>query len=135
MFSADCYWKLWRWRLLHISYTITLFPPRSRHGRDRLVVEFTTTYAISAFNHWSCEFESCSWRGVLHTTLCDKVCHWLATCQWFSPGSPVSTTNKTDSHDITELLLKVALITITPQKSILSVNWWHFLPTKAELNA
>jgi len=26
---------------------------------------------------------------------------------WFSPGIPVSTTNKTDCHDITEILLKV----------------------------
>jgi hypothetical protein len=35
--------------------------------------------------------------------------------QWFFP---VSTTNKTDLHDITEILLKVALSTIThhPQK-------------------
>ena len=43
------------------------------------------------------------------TTLCDKVCQWLATGRWFSPGPPVSSTNKTDSHDITEILLKVAL--------------------------
>jgi hypothetical protein len=44
-------------------------------------------------------------------TLCDKVCQWLATGWWFSP---VSYTNKTDRHDITEMLLKVALTTITP---------------------
>jgi hypothetical protein len=32
---------------------------------------------------------------------------------WFSPGTPVSSINKTDRHDITEiLLLKVALNTI-----------------------
>jgi hypothetical protein len=31
---------------------------------------------------------------------------------WFSSGRPVSSTNKTDRHDITELLLKVALNTI-----------------------
>jgi hypothetical protein len=31
---------------------------------------------------------------------------------WFSPGTPVSSTNKTDCHDITEILLKVALNTI-----------------------
>ena len=43
------------------------------------------------------------------TTLCDKVCQWLATGQWFSP---VSSTNKTDRHVITEILLKVALNTI-----------------------
>jgi hypothetical protein len=36
---------------------------------------------------------------------------------WFSLGIPVSSTNKTDRHDITEILLKVALNTITPQVS------------------
>jgi hypothetical protein len=35
------------------------------------------------------------------------------TGQWFSPGTPVSTTNKTDRHDVTEIFLKVALNTIT----------------------
>ena len=30
----------------------------------------------------------------------------------FSPGTPVSSTNKTDCHNITEILLKVALNTI-----------------------
>ena len=39
---------------------------------------------------------------VLDTKLCDKVCRWLATGQWFSPGTPVSSTNKTDAHDIAE---------------------------------
>ena len=46
------------------------------------------------------------------TTLCDKVCQWLAAGQCFSPGTPVSSTNKTDCHDITEILLKVTLSTI-----------------------
>jgi hypothetical protein len=44
---------------------------------------------------------------------CDIVCQWLAASQWFSPGTPVSSTNKTDCHDITEILLKVAIKTIT----------------------
>jgi hypothetical protein len=48
------------------------------------------------------------------TTLCDKVTQWLATGRWFSPGNPISSTNKTDRHDITEILLKVALNTIKP---------------------
>ena len=39
--------------------------------------------------------------GVLDTTLCDEL------------GTAVSSTNKTDRHDITEILLKVALNTIT----------------------
>jgi hypothetical protein len=33
--------------------------------------------------------------------------------QWFSPGTPVSSTNKIDPYDITEILLKVELNTIT----------------------
>jgi hypothetical protein len=33
-------------------------------------------------------------RYVLDTILCDKVCRWLATGLWFSPGTPVSSTNK-----------------------------------------
>jgi hypothetical protein len=39
------------------------------------------------------------------TTLCDKVCQWLATDRWFSPGSPMSTTNNTWPSDRTEILL------------------------------
>ena len=31
------------------------------------------------------------------------------TGQWFSPGTAISSTNKADLHDITEILLKVAL--------------------------
>ena len=49
-------------------------------------------------------------RGVLYT-LYDKACQWLAASRWFSL---VSFTNKTDSHDITEILLKVALNTPPP---------------------
>jgi hypothetical protein len=36
----------------------------------------------------------------------------LATGGWFSPCTPVSSTNKTDRHDITGILLKVTLSTI-----------------------
>jgi len=39
---------------------------RGRPCRDRMVVGFTTTYAISAYYHWCCEFESRSGRGVQH---------------------------------------------------------------------
>jgi hypothetical protein len=38
-----------------------------------------------------------------------------ATGRWFSPGTPISSTNKTDRQDITEILLKVALNTIKKQ--------------------
>ena len=42
-----------------------------------------------------------------------KSLQWLATGWWFSPSIQVSSTNKTDCHNITEILLKVALNTIT----------------------
>jgi hypothetical protein len=59
----------------------------------------------------------------------DKVCQWLVTGWWFSP---VSSKNKTDRHDITEILLKVALNIITlhpPQYKTVTIRslscWWH----------
>jgi hypothetical protein len=51
-------------------------------------------YAISAYHHWCCEFESRSGRGVQYFVI---VCQWLATGRWFSPGPSVSFTNKTDN--------------------------------------
>jgi hypothetical protein len=62
-------------------------------------------------------------RRLLDATLCNKVCQWLAAGWWFSPGSPVSSTNKTDLHDITEILLKLMLSTINQTKP----NLFQFL--------
>ena len=45
----------------------------------------------------------------------DKVYRLLAHSRWFSSGTPASSTIKTGSHDIVEILLKVAL---KHQKSI-----------------
>jgi hypothetical protein len=62
---------------------------------DRMVVGFITTYAISAYmyHHWI-------WilfrKGVLDTTLCDKVRQWLAEGRWFSPCVPITSINKPD---------------------------------------
>ena len=66
------------------------------------------------------KFEFHSWRGVLDKTLFNKLCQWLVTSRWFSPYTPVSSTNKTCRHDIAEILLKVALntITLTPNPAI-----------------
>jgi hypothetical protein len=74
-------------------------------------------------------------RCVVDTTLCDKVCQWLAAGRWFSPGTLVSSTCKIDHHDITEILLKVALNTITLNPVTFSINidlkenWKHLLLT------
>ena len=63
------------------------------------------------------EFESRPWRGVLDK-LCDKVCQWLSTDRFFPPGTAVS------SNDRTEILLKVALSTITLTLNLLD---WYML--------
>ena len=101
IFTSDGIW------LLLIHYTLF----KGCCGCDRMIVGFTIIYVISAYYRWGCEFESRpGGRYVLDTALCDKVCQWLATGQWFSP---VSCINKTDRHYITEILLKVVLSTIT----------------------
>ena len=54
--------------LINVTYYIynTRSLCRGRRGRDRMVVGFTTTFAISAYHHWCYEFESRSGRGVQH---------------------------------------------------------------------
>ena len=80
---------------------------RGRRGRDRMVVGFIST--VSPFTLWvQIPFR----QGVLDTRICDKVCQWLVTRLWFFSATPVSSTNKIDRHDITEILLKVTLNTI-----------------------
>jgi hypothetical protein len=44
-----------------------------------------------------------------------KVCRKLAVGRWFSTVTHVSATNKSNCHDITEILLKVALNTTHPR--------------------
>ena len=63
-------WKIWKITtnsssnipMWHITMQLTI---KGRRGRDRMVVGFTTTYAISTYYRW-CEFESRSGRGVQH---------------------------------------------------------------------
>jgi hypothetical protein len=65
----------------------------------------TTTYAISAYHHWRCEFESRSGRGVQH-----YVIKFVSDLR--QVGGFLRVPNKTDRHDRTEILLKMALNTI-----------------------
>ena len=44
-------------------------------GRDHMVAGYTTGHEIKANHQQSYKFKSCSWRGVLGTTSCDKICH------------------------------------------------------------
>jgi hypothetical protein len=48
--------------------------------RDHMVVGFTTTYAIGAYHHSCCEFESLSGRGVQH-----YVIKFVGGFLWFPP--------------------------------------------------
>ena len=50
------------------------------------------------------------------------------TGRWFSQGTPVSSNNKTDEHDITDILLKVALSTINQAKP--NVNFYFIVNEK-----
>ena len=59
---------------LYNSSFVSLSLQWGRCGHDYMVVGFTATYANCAYRHQSCEFEPRSWRGVLDTTLYDKVC-------------------------------------------------------------
>ena len=97
-----------------VVWYVSIFISRGRRGRDHMVV-FTTIYTISAYQ--------ISIRARC-TTLYDKACR----CR-ISPGSLVSSTNKTDRHDIlvTDILLKVALNTIKQTSNfILWSNRWRW---------
>jgi len=43
--------------------------------------------------------------------------------RWFSLGNPVSSINRIDRHDISEILLKVALNTLKPNQPTITA-WW-----------
>jgi hypothetical protein len=65
------------------------------------------------------------------TQVCDKICQWLAAGRWFSPGNRVSSTNKTDLHDLTEILLQMALntydITLVYYWSLYMTSLWYII--------
>ena len=63
---------------------------------------FIITYAIGALSPLMLWVRIPLRWGVLNTTLCDKECQWYAAGQWFSPGTPVSSPNKTDHYNIAE---------------------------------
>jgi hypothetical protein len=49
------------------------------------------------------------------------------TCDRFTSGTPVSSTNKSDRHDLTEILLKMALNTINQTNQLFkSTLKWPF---------
>ena len=53
----------------------------------------------------------------------DRVYQLLVQGRWFSSGTEASSTTKTGRHDIAEILLKVALNTITLSISYIKNHW------------
>ena len=80
---------------------------------SRLIYNYLCNQCLSPL-----KFKSCSWRDVLDTTLCDKVASDLLQVGDFPPGTPISSTNKTDRHNITETL------TTRNQPQICEIIWF-----------
>jgi len=85
---------------------------RGSCGRDCMVVGLTTTYAISAYHHLSCKFESRSGEVYLIQHYVTKFVSDLRQVGGFLRVLRVSSTINTDNHDITKILLKVVLNTM-----------------------
>jgi hypothetical protein len=118
-----------------LSWPIIPFYPVKvvlRRGLDRMVVGFTTTYAFSAYHHESCGYEPRSWRGLLNKTLCDKCLSVTCDRSVVFSGYSNTSTNKTGYHDITEILLNVALSTIN-QTKIVVINTYLDLSNTSNL--
>jgi len=117
-------------QILYIYKLKHSFYLRGRRGRDQMVVGFTTlsvqsvpitTYVVSSntvhgkvysIQHYMIKFVSDLRQvGGFLRVLWFPPPIKLVTGRWFSLGTPVSSTNKTDRYDITEMLLQVALNT------------------------
>jgi hypothetical protein len=101
--------------LLQICNYIYSWYKRGRRGRNRMVVGFATTVPRQSVAIITDVVSSNLDHGEEYNIM--WFCQWLAAGRWFSAGPPVSSTNKTDRHDITEILLKVALNTIRPNQT------------------
>ena len=87
-----------------------------RRGPDRMVVGSITTYAISAYTTNTMSLNPARARCTRY-----NIVTWSRS--WFSPGTPIYSYNKTDRHDIAEILLKVALNTIAICAHVLLFFW------------
>jgi len=132
VFFIDVFWQWSIWghghniKIIWIECTISL-KHRVRRGRDRMVVGFTTTCAISAYHHLSCEFEPCSGEvySIQHYVI--KFVSYLRQVGGFLRAIRFPSPIKTDRHNIAEILLKVALNTTNqtncPKMTIKSLDW------------
>ena len=99
----DCKYKWWYFRPLQAPNNEN--KRATRHSGITVHLRKATT-----LNKWSL------WKYIV----------WHAAGRWFSLGIPVSSTNITDHHNITEILLKVALNTI-----ILTLSLFYGMPNNS----
>jgi hypothetical protein len=103
------YWRLhclWTWFIRYIYYWNLHFLNNVIINKTKVLLpQAYVTLADYYLAFQSFDFVRTWWRLFQ--------VYKLRMLNWFSPGTSVSFTNKTDRHDITEILLKVALNTIT----------------------
>jgi hypothetical protein len=109
-------------KFYQITISISLY--MGRHGRDRMVSWIYNYRCNQCLSPLTLRARLLFRWGVLDTTSCEKVCQWLAAGQWFLQvlwfPPPLKLTG---THDITEILLKVALNTITLTHYIRGIPW------------
>ena len=100
------------------------------HGRNRIIVGFTNTCAISTYHHCNCVWillmPRCTRCYILSVT-CGRLVGFFQVLTF----TKVSYTSKTGLHDITEILLKVALNIILSWNVVLSMI---FRPLSGQYN-
>ena len=115
-------------KVLYLYLTQTSQNVSGRRGRDRMVVGCIPTYALSAYQQltmWACIplIEKRTWYNIIIFCLsvtCDRSVVFSGNSSFLS--------SKTDCHDMTKILLKVALnsialtITITLTHNV--HNYW-----------
>jgi len=113
------------WKPINILLSLFIFwsktdaaqRPSWSWSYDSLIYNYLCNQCISPLKIWvqTPFMERCTRNNIMWYSLsenCDR------SNRWFSPGTSVSPTNKTDRHDITEILLKVVLNTINLNQMI-----------------
>jgi hypothetical protein len=119
LFFFDIRILIIRWVSSNSSYNHNL----GRRGHDRMVVVFTTIYSIDAYHYTRCDFQSSSGEvySVQHYVI--KLSVTCSRSVVFA-STPLSSINKTECDDTTEMLLNVALSFII---LALTITIWSFL--------
>ena len=102
--------KTFSYTFLNIALKLNYLLSWGRRGRDRMVVGFTTMQSVPIITN---VVSSSSVHGKVYRYSIQYYVIKFVSDLWQVSGYSVSSTNKTDRLDITEILLKVALNTIT----------------------